>query len=61
MKKSEPVRMLHGQLMNGGDSSSNDLSLPLSKHFRIEPQSCQDVSEGLREWIPRIRNIDRTQ
>ncbi len=61
MKKSESVRMLHGQWMNGDDSSSNDLSLPLSKHSRIESQSCQDVSEGLREWISRIRKIDRTR
>ncbi len=58
MKKSEPVRILHGQLMN---DSSNDPSLPPPKRPRIEPQNCQDVSEGLREWIPRIRNIDSTQ
>jgi hypothetical protein len=57
MKNSEPVRMLHGQLI----TSSNDPPLPLPKRPRIEPQSCQDVSEGLREWIPRIRKIDRTQ
>jgi hypothetical protein len=60
MKKSEPVRMLHGQLMSG-DSSSNDPPLSLSNRPRIEPQNCQDVTEGLREWIPRIRKIDRTQ
>ncbi len=57
MKKSEFVRMLHDQLI----TSSNDLSLSLSKHFRIESQSCQDVNESLREWISRIRKIDRTQ
>jgi hypothetical protein len=61
MKKSELVRMLHDQWMNDDDSSSNDFSLSLSKHPRIEPQSCQDVSENLREWISRIRKIDRTQ
>ncbi len=60
MKKFEFVRMLHDQLMND-DSSSNDLSLSLSKHLQIEPQSCQDVTENLREWISRIRKIDRTQ
>jgi hypothetical protein len=60
MKKFELVRMLHDQLMND-DSSSNDFSLSLSKCFRIEPQNCQDVTEHLREWISRIRNIDRTQ
>ncbi len=43
------------------DSSSNDLFLSLSKHFRIESQSCQDVNENLREWISRIRKIYRTQ
>ncbi len=58
MKKFEFVRMLHDQLMSD-DSSSNDLSL--SKRFRIESQSCQDVNENLREWISRIRNINRTQ
>jgi hypothetical protein len=48
MKKSELVRMLHDQLMND-DSSLNDSSLSLSKHFRIESQSCQNVNESLRE------------
>ncbi len=61
MKKFELIRMLHDQLINDDDSSSNDLSLSLSKHSRIESQSCQDVSENLREWISRILNIDRTQ
>ncbi len=57
MKKSELVRMLHDQLI----TSSNDSSLSLSKRLRIESQNCQDVNENLREWISRIRNIDRTQ
>ncbi len=60
MKKFEFVRMLHDQLMND-DSSSNDLSLSLSKRSRIESQNCQNVNESLREWISRIRNIDNTQ
>ncbi len=60
MKKFEFVRMLHDQLMND-DFSSNDFSLSLSKHSRIKSQSCQDVNENLREWISRIRKIDRTQ
>jgi hypothetical protein len=37
--KFEFVRMLHDQLMND-DSTSNNLFLSLSKHFRIESQSC---------------------
>ncbi len=57
MKKFELVQMLHDQLMN----DDSDLSLPLSKRSRIKPQNCQDVTENLREWISRIRNIDRTQ
>jgi hypothetical protein len=57
MKKFELVRMLHDQWI----TSSNDFSLSLSKHLRIESQSCQNVNENLREWISRIRKIDRTQ
>ncbi len=57
MKKFDFVRMLHDQLI----TSSNNLFLSLSNRFRIESQNCQDVSENLREWISRIRKINRTQ
>jgi hypothetical protein len=50
--------MLHDQLMN---DDSNDSSLSLSNRLRIKLQNCQDVTENLREWILRIRKIDRTQ
>jgi hypothetical protein len=43
------------------NDDSNDLFLSLSNRFRIKSQNCQDVTENLRQWISRIRKIDRTQ
>ncbi len=57
-KSFEFVRMLHDQLMN---DDSNDFFLSLLNRLRIKSQNCQDVIESLREWISRIRKIDRTQ
>ncbi len=46
--------MLHGELIN---EESNKPSLSLSS--RIESQTCEDVENGLLEWLSRIR--DKTQ